>query len=212
MVDQPWVVLGAGGHARSLTDVLRSQSRGPFLFVTPEGHLPHWVPPASEAIAEAELRLDRVTNYRWLLAVGDNSIRERFLNSTVPADASLPPLIADSATIAGDAVLGRGVVVLEHAHIGSGAIVGEGTIINTAAVVEHDAKIGPYVHVAPHSTVLGSAQIGARSLVGAGCIVLPALRVGQDVKLGAGCVVIDDVRRGVTAVGLPARVLPSTQA
>jgi sugar O-acyltransferase (sialic acid O-acetyltransferase NeuD family) len=207
MVDQhPWIVLGAGGHARSVMDVLHRQFTGAFLFVAPTAELPFWAPTRSQAIAEENLDSERFEGYHWLVALGDNAVRQRLMRDVVPPMASMPTVVASSATVAADAVLGRGVVVLEHAHIGPGAVVGDGVIVNTGAVVEHDSTIGEFTHVAPMSVVLGSASVGARSLVGAGSTILPGLKIGEDVTIGAGSVVVKDIPSWATAVGVPARV------
>lgn len=206
MHDQrPWFVLGAGGHARSVTDVLRRQVTGPFVFISLTGELPLWAPPGSRAIAEADLRSEDPGAAHWLVALGANGARQRLMSEVIPAHASMPTVVAPSATVSADAVLGRGTVVLEHAHVGPGAVIGDGVIVNTSAVVEHDSSIGAFVHLAPRSAVLGSVWVGDRTLVGAGCTILPGLRVGSDVSLGAGSVVLHDIESGVTAVGIPAR-------
>jgi carbonic anhydrase/acetyltransferase-like protein (isoleucine patch superfamily) len=115
-----------------------------------------------------------------------------------------PPVVAATATVARDAVLGAGTVVLEHAHVGPASRLGPGTIVNTGAIVEHDCTVGEAVHLAPGSVLLGGASVGARTLVGSGARVLPGVAVGCDVTVGAGAVVTRDVEDGLVVVGVPA--------
>jgi acetyltransferase-like isoleucine patch superfamily enzyme len=55
----------------------------------------------------------------------------------------------------------------------------------------------------------GSVQVGARTFVGTAAAVIPGVHVGADVTVGAGSVVLRDVPDGVTAVGVPVRLLES---
>lgn len=49
--------------------------------------------------------------------------------------------------------------------------------------------------------------LGDNVLVGANAVVLGDINVGSDVRIGAGAVVVGDLPDGVTAVGVPARVV-----
>ena len=51
--------------------------------------------------------------------------------------------------------------------------------------------------------------MGARSWIGIGASVIQQIRIGSDVTVGAGAVVVRDLSDGVTAVGVPARALPT---
>ena len=50
-------------------------------------------------------------------------------------------------------------------------------------------------------------ELGARVDVGAGAKILGRVRVGDRVQIGANAVVLDDLPPGVTAVGVPARIV-----
>jgi serine O-acetyltransferase len=57
---------------------------------------------------------------------------------------------------------------------------------------------------------LESPQLGDRVNVGAGAKILGKVNLGHDVNIGANAVVLSDVPAGKTAVGIPAKILAST--
>lgn len=82
-------------------------------------------------------------------------------------------------------------------------------------VVHPDARIGPNCLPFQQVTLgLGGPKPGVPTLeghvdVGAGAKILGGVRVGPHAVIAANAVVLCDVPEGCTAVGVPARVLPS---
>jgi serine O-acetyltransferase len=97
------------------------------------------------------------------------------------------------------AQLGRRVVI-EH----QGAIVVHGnSVIGDDCILRQGVTLGNRNLDAP----LEAPVLGDRVNVGAGAKILGAVRVGDDSAVGANAVVIRDVPAGLTAVGIPARIL-----
>lgn len=93
--------------------------------------------------------------------------------------------------------IGRGV---HFNHLGMGII------------ISPDAVIGNHVKINQHVTVGGNGPggcpvIGDHAYIGAGAKVLGPVRIGEYAKIGANAVVLCDVPDGMTAVGVPARLI-----
>lgn len=141
-----------------------------------------------------------------VLAIGANAARARL---AAQARCRFATLVHPAATVHESVRLGAGTVVFAGAVIQPDATLGEHVILNTGASIDHDCHIGDVVHLAPGTRLAGGVRIGAGSFVGIGAVVLPGVGLGRDVTVGAGAAVIRDLPDGVTAVGVPARVLPS---
>ncbi len=104
------------------------------------------------------------------------------------------------------AVIGHSFVI-DH---GSGVVIGETAIIGDNVTLYHDVTLGG---VAP--SIDSFAQIGTKRhptlldgvIVGSGAQILGPIVIGEDARVGANAVVTSSVPRGVTAVGIPARVI-----
>ena len=195
-----WVLLGAGGHARSVADVI-ARAGGVLAAVAGAPDGPSWAVPVLDSDDDA-VALARQGGHGLALGVGSNRVREALLARL--AGHAAYPVIAATATVARDARLGDGTVVLEHAHVGPASRLGRGVIVNTAAVIEHDCVVGDAAHVAPAAVLLGGATVGEGAMVGAGARILPGVTVGAEAVVGAGAVVREDVPAGQTVVGVPA--------
>ena len=200
-----WALVGAGGHARVLHDVLvRSGAR--VVAVAGDAAASQWPVPVLTDDDELAALVTR-TGAVVALAVGDDAHRLVLADWAARAGLVMPPVVASTATVAGSASLGDGTVVLEHAHVGPGARLGRAVVVNTAAVVEHDAVVGDGSHVAPGAVLLGGAEVGSQTLVGSGARVLPGVLVGSRVVVGAGAVVVIDVPDDSVVAGVPARAM-----
>jgi sugar O-acyltransferase (sialic acid O-acetyltransferase NeuD family) len=198
-----WVVLGAGGHARSVVDVLERAGQ---TVVAVAGGVPAGEPWHVDVIADdrAAFELLAAQALHAAVAVGDNPARARLVRELVSRGLSVPPVVAATATVSARSVLGAGAVVLEHAHVGPSSTLGDAVVVNTAAVVEHDCTVGAGTHLAPGAVLLGAASVGGLTLVGSGARILPGVAVGSGATVGAGAVVTTSVADGETVVGVPA--------
>lgn len=206
---RPVVLFGAGGHARSVTDVLLRLGRSVAAVVDRSATARqgwwagHDVQICSSDDRGVSAAIDGGCD--GVLAIGANPVRVDLARRLLDSGVSLPPIVARTATVAWDADLAAGTVVMEHAHVGPGVVLGLAALVNTSAVIEHDCGVGDGAHCAPGSVLVGSARVGEGAFVGAGAIVLPGVTAGRATVVGAGAVVLGDVPAGATVVGVPAR-------
>lgn len=195
------MLLGAGGHAASVADVLDSTGRTVAACVgDPRGG----EAPAA-VIGEAEYAADAaLASLPVIVAIGDNATRRRLHTGLTPGMAA-EPIVASSATVAHSAALGAGTVIHHHAHVGPRATIGEAVIVNTGVVVEHECVVDDGVHLAPGAILLGAAVVRRDAFVGSGARVLPGVIIGEGAIVGAGAVVTRDVVPGAVVMGVPAR-------
>ena len=101
----------------------------------------------------------------------------------------------------GDCIIGRGAdfgpeFVLIHS---TGVVINSDVQGGRGITLEHQVTIGAEKDRAP--------VLGDNVFIGAGAKVVGSITVGSNVKIGANAVVLTDIPDGVTAVGVPARVV-----
>jgi sugar O-acyltransferase (sialic acid O-acetyltransferase NeuD family) len=209
------VVLGAGGHARSVIAALRTGPAGliPVACTSPDatwhGTKLDGVPVVGGDEALAQLLRDGVTGACiGVGGIGDNGPRARLFAFARELGFALPVVCHGAAVVDEQARLGDGVQVLAGAIVGPGAVIGPNVVVNTGAIVEHDCAIGDDVHLATGCTLAGAVTVGTAAHIGAGATVLQGVTVGEGAVVGAGAVVVRDVPAGLVAVGCPAVTRP----
>jgi len=100
------------------------------------------------------------------------------------------------------AIIGQRVFI-DH---GMGVVIGETAVVGDGCTIYHGVTLGGtslYKGAKRHPT------LGKNVVVSAGAKVLGGFEVGDDAKIGSNAVVIKPVPAGATAVGIPARIIPS---
>lgn len=193
------VILGAGGHAKVIADIILKSGDELIGFLDDNTALP------SQIIGYPYL--GKITHYekyadecRFVIGIGSNSIRKKIAESI---NANWYTAIHPSAQIAIDTVIGEGTVVMANVVINTSAVIGKHCIINTGAVIEHDNVIGDYVHISPNVSLCGNVKIGNLTHIGAGAAIKNNISICGDVIVGAGGIVVKDIKDEGIYIGMP---------
>lgn len=206
-MNRPFIILGGGGHACVVADLLQQTDRTILGFTDPS-------PDASLGTDVDYLGSDdAITHYDvadTALAMGigsthDTSLRTRLFQTFKRRGFHFPALVHPSSTIAHTAECNVGAQIMAGAVVQPNTQVGENAVISTNASVDHDCCIGEHAHVSPGATLSGHVTVGAGAHIGSGATIIQGVRVGKESIVGAGAVVIEDVPPETTVVGVPAR-------
>jgi UDP-perosamine 4-acetyltransferase len=199
------VIIGAGGHAKVVIDLLNS-SGVPIFGLTDVDGSPRRILGAP-VLGNDEILPSLFTQgvRHAFVALGDNRLRLAMGTRVHALGFDLVNAISPRATISPSARLGRGVAIMAGAVINADAQIGDLAIINTGAGVDHDTFVGRGSHVGPGAAVAGGVHIGSGALLGVGSSVAPGCSIGEGATIGAGACVIDDIAPDLVAVGVPAR-------
>lgn len=203
MSKEPIYVLGSGGHARVIRDIIEESKDWDFAgFVD--------IKACEGIILEDEfIGNEQYKGANLALGIGENFIREKLYNRFSDLGFVFPVIQSPSAIISKSALFGEGSIVFPGAIVNVGAYVGLACVINTGAIIEHDVKIGNFSSAAPGSVICGDASIGEGAYIGANATVLQSTNVGQWSVVGAGAAVIDDIGDNMVAAGCPAKIIKS---
>jgi UDP-N-acetylbacillosamine N-acetyltransferase len=200
------VILGFGGHTRSVADIALTLGIKELLFVDEAARTDEslWGFPVRKTFD------DKLPDgWQAFAASGNNQIRFNQVAAILGRSWPLATLISPTATIGSEAIISAGCFIGHQAHIGPLSSVGTACIINTGAVVDHECKIGDYTHVSVNSTVAGRCRLGSFVFLGAGAAVIDNVCIADSITVGAGGVVINPLVEPGTYVGAPARSVMS---
>lgn len=203
---KPWIVLGGGGHACVVTDLLQVSAQEILGFTTPEAPKEALLGYPCLGTDEA-LKAFGVDEVHLAMGVGSvraSTHRQQLFERLCQSGYVFPPLVHPRATIATAVVLEPGVQVMAGAVLQPRCKIQENVIINTRATVDHDCIIGAHAHLAPGATLSGGVVVGQGAHIGTGACILQGITIGAKATVGAGAVVIRDVAPGQVVIGVPA--------
>lgn len=194
------IILGAGGHAKVVTDIVLSSGNTVVGFLDDKATgkvLGFPVLGTLEDLSKYEGRCS------FVIGIGDNKIRKQIAaRYSVHWHTAIHP----SAVIARDVVIGEGTVIMAGTIINPSTAVGKHCIINTGAVIEHDNMIADYAHISPNATLCGTVSVGESTHIGAGAVIKNNISICGGCVVGAGAVVVNNINKAGLYIGVPAKM------
>lgn len=196
MKQQSVILLGAGGHAKVVLDLL------------------HLLQHSVLGVTDPLLKRQGIREWRGLEVLGDDqAITIHSPDQVVLANGigSLPgqhqrKTLYDNWTMHGytfitlvhpSVLLGEGVQLTSGVQIMAGAVIqadtriDENTLINTGVCVDHDCKIGKHCHLAPGAVLSGNVTVSNECHIGPASCVVQGCHLGKGAILGAGTTLLN---------------------
>ena len=200
------ILIGGGGHCKSVIDVAESA-----------GYNILGVLDMPEEVGKSVLDYkvigtdDDIPQYvdkaEFMITVGfikNPAIRVRIYNKVKEAGGKLATIVASTAHVSRYAALGEGTVVMHQAVVNAVAQVGANCIINSFCNIEHDAVIGDQSHISTGTMVNGDCKVGERVFIGSQSVLANGITVGDDIVIGTGSVVRKSISEKGVYAGNPA--------
>lgn len=209
----PVILLGAGGHARVVLDLLHLLNCSLLGVCDPalaERSIGEWqgIPVLGDDTVIDSYSRDEILLANGLGSLPGNYSRKKIHEHFTAKGYKFITLIHPKATVAADVELGSGVQIMAGCVVQAGTRIGENTLINTAASVDHDCGLGKHIHVGPGSTLCGGVIVEDDCYLGSGCVVIQNLMLGRGSLLGAGTCLVQNLPMGHRKVGT-ASIRPS---
>ena len=206
------VLIGGGGHCRSVLDCIKRMDCFDEIVITDSSLEPGTKIMGCTVMGNDDCleQLKRQGFDYAFVTVGSvkvNPIRERIADHVSSLGFIFPVIQDPSAVVSDSATIGGGTFIGKNAVINSCARIGEHCIINTGAIIEHDCIVESFTHVSVGATLCGKVKVGRNSMIGAKSTVIQCVNVGDNCVVGAGAVIIRDLVSDSTAVGVPARII-----
>jgi len=209
---QSVIVIGAGGHARVVIDILEAADRYRIIGVVDkqlaEGQLFCNYPVLGNDEILPKLYQDGICNVA--IGVGaftDNNARKKIFEQVKAQRFCIVNAVHPSATIMKNVTIDEGIVVFPGAIINSYAQIGSNVIVATGSTVDHETVVENHVLISAGVNIGANVKIQAESLIAIGATVISGIIVGKSALVCAGAVVVRNVPAGAKVMGVPARVM-----
>lgn len=185
------VILGNGGHAKSLIDIIEREKRyeiAGYVVNENDPDMSNEKYPRLGGDAQLEqIFQSGVKNAAVGVGyMGNSGLREKLWEQLKQIGFFLPVICDPSAVLAGGVGIGEGSFIGKGSIVNANASVGKMCIINTGAIVEHDCEVEDFSHISVGSVLCGNVKVGAATFVGANATVIQGVSIGRGCVIGAG--------------------------
>lgn len=193
---QKIVLIGSGGHAKSVVDTLERID---------DMEIAGFIDYKEDVLYRGYkiLGSDKELSYVYENGIknaficigflGHSNLRNSIYKKVKSNYFELPSIIDPSCILAKDVFIGEGSFVGKRAIINSASNVGKMCIVNTNAVIEHGCTINDFSHISVSATICGDVTIGYNTMIGANATVIQGIKIGNNAIIGAGTTVLSDI-------------------
>jgi sugar O-acyltransferase (sialic acid O-acetyltransferase NeuD family) len=190
-------VLGAGGHAAVVVEMLRQLNYNIVGLVAQEK-------PVKQALFEGlawyssdddvfSFDKDVILLVNAIGSIPGQNTRFKIYDKFKELGYHFTTLVSPNAIVSDYATLSEGVQVMPGAIVNVNACIGENSIINSGAIVEHDCVIGRHNHIAPGAVLSGGVVTNECVHIGTGAKIIQGIRIGERTTVGAGVTATKDL-------------------
>lgn len=162
------IIVGGGGHARVLADLILSDSNLELVgFADDQINAGHEVLPGIKVLCQTDPKACSAYAQYFIIGIGNNEVRARLFQQFKTV---LQPvvLIHEFSSVSPHAHLGSGTVILAGSVISAGVSIGENVIVNSMSLIDHDTVVGDHVHIAQGCVIGSNALIGSSLMLNLG--------------------------------------------
>lgn len=203
------VLVGGGGHCRSVIDVIEAQGKFEVAGLVEKDTDSCRAIGCYESIGcDDDLPVLTGKFKYFLVTLGQINIgtrREKLFKYLKSFGVKLPIIVSPHAYVSRNVNIAEGTVIMHGAVINTGAKVGRNCIVNTGAIIEHETKVGDHTHVSTGSIINGQCNTGNNVFVGSKAIISNNIQIPDKTIIGAGCVIVKSILESGTYVGIPAQ-------
>jgi len=168
------ILIGGGGHCKSVIDVIEMQGKYEIVGIIDVPEKLNQDVLNYKIIGQDKDLPEFVKRYNnFHITVGqlrNPEPRMKLFKELRKLNAILPVIISPLAHVSQYASIGEGTVIMHQALVNADAKIGSNTIINSKALIEHDVIIGDNCHISTGAIVNGGVRIGNNVFYGSGAV------------------------------------------
>ena len=190
MIKSNILLIGGGGHCKSVIDVIEQEGRFQIAGIIDNsldiGYkiLDYEVIGKDEDLAKLREEYDYA-----LVTVGQiksPKIRIKLYNLLKSLDFKLPVVVSSRAYVSRFAAIDEGTIIMHDVLVNADAKIGANCIINTKALIEHDATIEKHCHISTGAIVNGGTVVKKGTFFGSNAMAKEYIEVEANSVIGGG--------------------------
>lgn len=211
---KPIVIIGSGGHAREILDIIIAcnEIKATYQVIgfidddqSKWGINLNGYPILGDFNWFTQNKL--TSTLEVICAVGNPVIRQRLAKRAQTFKLRFCNLIHPTVLLTQFINLGTGVVITANTVLTNQINIGNHVHINLGSTISHDCTIDSFCTLAPGVHIAGNVHIKQGCDIGIGTNVIQGITIGEWSIIGAGAAVVKNLPANCTAVGIPAKVI-----
>jgi sugar O-acyltransferase (sialic acid O-acetyltransferase NeuD family) len=212
------VIIGAGGCAREVVDILDACNQ-----IGQDYEIVGYIVESQYGLPGTRVNdVPILGDFDWLAqhagevfvicGVGPPELRLRLVTRAQEFGVRFSTVIHPSVVLTRWITMGEDVVIAPGCILTNQIRIGDHVQVNTACTIAHDAVLEDFATLAPGVHIAGKVTLGAGCYIGIGANVADRVRIGDWSIVGAGSTITEDVPSNTTVVGVPGRVIKTREA
>lgn len=201
-----YLIIGAGGHAAALAEILIKQKKTLLGVVAPDILAGHMIFDSVQHYLKDDdvlrFSVDKVLLVNGIGAMPRQTLRKKVFTRFSELGYTFATVIADSALVSDYTLLAEGAQIMNNAVINIGCEIGENTIVNTSVSVDHDCIVGAHSHIAPGSTLSGQVKVESNVHIATGSSIINNVTIGCNTIVGVGANITKSIPQNSIAYGV----------
>lgn len=205
------IILGRGGHAKGIIDMIEEEESYNIIGITDvnlEGDKEFFGYPI---LGNDDVLPEYFDKGVRNVAVGiggfkDNVLRKKLFNMAKDLGFKLPPIIHSSAIVSKRSTIGEGTIVKRGVIIDTDVTIGANNVIELGAIVGHESKVGDHVLLSANVMISAYNVIGEDAFFAVASTIVSGAKVCDGALIGAGAVVVSDITEKGLYLGVPAKL------
>lgn len=175
------IVIGAGGHAKVLIDILQLNNENVLAATDTDKSLHGSNILSVPIVGSDDVVFDyQPTDIRLVIGIGmvaPSTLRKKIYDKFSSRGYQFHTVIHPACTVSRNAVIEEGCQLLANSFIGVDSTIRKQAIVNSSASIDHDCDIGAFSHIAPGCVLCGHVSVGEYTMIGAGATLTPCSHV-----------------------------------
>jgi sugar O-acyltransferase (sialic acid O-acetyltransferase NeuD family) len=192
-LSKPVLVLGGGGHAAVIVDILRQlevEILGIVAVTYPKDkHIFDKISYFETDDDVLQFSKDEILLVNAIGSLPGQEARFKVHHKFKQLGYNFMTVVSPKAIVSDYVQLAEGVQVMAGCIVNVNTSIGEGTILNSGSIIEHDCIIGKHNHIAPGAVLSGAVVTGDYVHIATGGKIIQGIHIGERTLVGAGATV-----------------------